>query len=103
MVNRILHTTHVLIVLWGLWATQGFAAQICDVDNDIDIDREDIILIFAARNDPATGPDDPSDAGSSCRALVHLPRSTVQERGPDQTRRESGCSRPRVTRRCEGH
>ncbi|MCG6971386.1 MAG: choice-of-anchor D domain-containing protein, partial [Gammaproteobacteria bacterium] len=77
MVNRILHTTHALIVLWGLWATQGFAAQICDVDNDIDIDRNDIILIFAARNDPATGPDDPRDADGDGNITVNDARQCV--------------------------
>jgi hypothetical protein len=35
---------------------------ICDVDLDGRIDRNDINLIFAARNTPATGPDDPRDA-----------------------------------------
>ena len=35
---------------------------VCDVDLDGDVDQLDIGLIFAARNTPATGPDDPRDA-----------------------------------------
>jgi hypothetical protein len=38
------------------------SAGVCDVDNDGDIDRADISLIVAARNQPASGPDDPRDA-----------------------------------------
>jgi len=37
-------------------------AQVCDVDADGDVDFNDISQIFAARNAPATGPDDPRDA-----------------------------------------
>ena len=37
-------------------------AAICDVDDDGDVDRNDISLIFDARNTPASGPDDPRDA-----------------------------------------
>jgi len=35
---------------------------LCDVDGDGDIDRADLSLISRARNQPATGPDDPRDA-----------------------------------------
>jgi PKD repeat protein len=35
---------------------------VCDVDGDGDIDRADLSLISRARNQPATGPDDPRDA-----------------------------------------
>lgn len=35
-----------------------------DVDSDGDIDREDVALITAARNQPAAGPDDPRDVNS---------------------------------------
>jgi len=38
------------------------APMTCDVDADGDVDRNDIGLIFAARNTPASGPDDPRDA-----------------------------------------
>ena len=34
----------------------------CDVDGDGDVDRDDLSLILAARNTPATGADDPRDA-----------------------------------------
>ncbi len=37
----------------------------CDVDHDGDIDRLDITAIYADRNQPATGPDDPRDADSN--------------------------------------
>ena len=39
----------------------GAQGLVCDVDMDGDIDRVDIGLIFAARNTPASGPDDPAD------------------------------------------
>lgn len=32
-----------------------------DVDLDGDVDRDDVVLILAARNQPASGPDDPRD------------------------------------------
>ena len=35
--------------------------RVCDVDLDLDVDRADILLIFQARNQPASGPDDPRD------------------------------------------
>ena len=34
---------------------------VCDVDSDGDIDRLDLEAIFAARNQPASGADDPRD------------------------------------------
>lgn len=36
--------------------------RICDADVDGDVDLADVRLIFAARNQPANGPDDPRDA-----------------------------------------
>ncbi|GAF86708.1 unnamed protein product, partial [marine sediment metagenome] len=35
--------------------------EVCDVDSDSDIDRLDLTAIFAARNQPASGVDDPRD------------------------------------------
>ena len=35
---------------------------VCDVDSDGDIDKIDLSLISRARNQPASGPDDPRDA-----------------------------------------
>lgn len=57
--NRLL-----LILLLLLCWTVCISAQAatCDVDDDGDVDRNDISLIFAARNTPATGPEDPRDA-----------------------------------------
>jgi hypothetical protein len=43
----------------------------CDVDADGDIDRDDIDTIVAARNSPATGPDDSRDADGD-GAIGHL-------------------------------
>jgi hypothetical protein len=37
------------------------AVRMCSVDADGDIDRDDINLITAARNQPASGPNDPRD------------------------------------------
>jgi hypothetical protein len=37
-------------------------AGICDIDNDCNIDLDDIRLITAGRNTPASSPDDPRDA-----------------------------------------
>ncbi|MDP1535523.1 MAG: dockerin type I domain-containing protein, partial [Rubrivivax sp.] len=39
----------------------------CDVDRDGDIDQLDLALISRARNQPATGPDDPRDADGDRR------------------------------------
>lgn len=76
---------------------------VCDVDVDGDVDRVDIGLIFAARNQPATGPDDPRDAdgdgvitvldGRACAAVCTLPGCAeppqntppVADAGSDQT------------------
>ena len=63
------------------------SAQVCDVDNDGDIDRNDVGQIFAARNTPASGPDDPRDAngdgmisindGRFCTLQCTLPRCAI--------------------------
>ena len=42
--------------------TNAQASMVCDVNGDGVIDRIDIQLISAARNQPASGPDDPRDA-----------------------------------------
>ena len=41
--------------------SQSAIAAVCDVDADNDIDRDDILLISQARNQPANSPDDPRD------------------------------------------
>jgi hypothetical protein len=43
-------------------ACEVVETRVCDADADGDIDRTDIALISAARNKPASGPDDPRDA-----------------------------------------
>lgn len=64
------------------------APRVCSVDGDGDIDRDDISLITAARNQPAQGPDDPRDADGSgiidvndaraCTARCDRPNCAVQ-------------------------
>jgi hypothetical protein len=49
---------------------QAQATLKCDADFDGDIDRDDIALIAAARNQLATGPDDPRDADNDGRITV---------------------------------
>ena len=48
-----------ILLLSGTVFAQG---QVCDVDLDGDIDRTDIGLIVASRNQPATSSDEPRDA-----------------------------------------
>ncbi len=45
-------------------------ALLCDADGDADVDRNDIALITAARNKPATGTTDPRDADHDGRITV---------------------------------
>lgn len=79
------------------------APMVCDADFDGDVDRLDISLIFAARNQPATGPDDPRDFnkdgvitvndGRACQRLCTAARCAVvdpnaipvADAGTDQT------------------
>lgn len=51
-----------LILLLSPFLASAQVAQACDVDNDNDVDRNDINLIIAARNQPSSGVDDPRDA-----------------------------------------
>lgn len=85
----------------SLFSSHALAVK-CDVDEDGDIDRTDLTLIFNDRGDTATGPDDPRDAdnngfitvrdGLLCRAQCTLPRcaspaanqAPVADAGPDQ-------------------
>ncbi len=43
------------------WPGGGIGPLACDVNADLQVDRSDIQLIFAARNTPASGPDDLRD------------------------------------------
>ena len=62
-------------------------ADLCDIDGDGDIDRNDVMAISLARNTPAAGADDPRDANSdgmisildarSCTLQCTLPRCSV--------------------------
>jgi len=51
----------------------------CDVDTDEDIDRNDIQLIVASRNQPASGPDDPRDADGDGRITVLDARTCMRQ------------------------
>ena len=96
-----------LSVLFFLTASSFVHAQAsplaCDVDVDGDIDINDIRLVLAARNTPASGPDDPRDADGDgfitvldarvCTLRCTLPgcaepvsnTAPVADAGPDQT------------------
>lgn len=52
-------------------------SEVCDVDTDGDIDRSDIQLIAAARNQPA-GVDDPRDADGDGTITVTDSRTCVR-------------------------
>jgi hypothetical protein len=49
-------------VITGLGISTSLSAQTCDVDTNGYIDSNDLALIFAATNTPASSPDDPRDA-----------------------------------------
>jgi hypothetical protein len=69
------------IALLNLLVAQFYAGVVlaakCDVDNNSVIDRNDINLIFAARNTQADGPDDPRDADSDGIITVNDARQCV--------------------------
>ncbi len=48
--------------LLALLSSTSALAAVCDVDNDSDVDRTDVVQVAKARNTPAAGPDDPRDA-----------------------------------------
>ena len=98
--KRLLETLPILFL-----SAQAFAQnpQVCDADFDGDVDRVDISMIFAARNQPATGPNDPRDFdgdgvitvldGRRCVLMCTLPgcasppsnTAPVADAGTDQT------------------
>ena len=51
----------------------------CDVDGNEQIDSRDIQAITAARNTPASGPDDPRDADGNGKINVLDARQCVQQ------------------------
>jgi len=75
-----------VLLLW-LFIPFIASAQVCDVDLDADVDILDIQQVFAARNTPASGPDDPKDAdgngfinvidGRICFFHCTLPRCAI--------------------------
>ncbi len=52
---------------------------VCDIDADGDVDRSDISLIIAARNTPASGPDDPRDIDGNGTINVLDARQCTQQ------------------------
>jgi len=76
-------------------------AAVCDIDGDGDIDQLDLSLISRARNQPASGPDDPRDANGDgvitpADVITCIPQCTwggcnqnntppTADAGPDQT------------------
>ncbi len=47
--------------VWTSWQESVGCTLTNDLDGDCDIDRDDLNIILAARNTPASGPDDPRD------------------------------------------
>jgi hypothetical protein len=78
-----------VLILLCLLNPSAVLAQTCDVDADGDIDANDVGQIFAARNTPSSGPDDPRDAngdglitindGRYCTLQCTLPRCAIVE------------------------
>ncbi len=88
------------LILASVIFTQSALAATCDIDVDGDIDLNDISLIMAARNTPATGPTDPRDAdgdgqitvldATKCKlqctlASCAINSAPVSKAGPDQS------------------
>jgi hypothetical protein len=72
MMRAVRSALHALVLL--LFAASALAQQaplVCDVDVDADIDRNDIALINAARNQLASGSTDPRDADRDGRITVN--------------------------------
>jgi len=61
------------------WPGGGGGVLFCDVNNDGQIDRTDIMAIFAARNTPASGPNDPRDSDGDGTITVNDGRQCVLE------------------------
>ncbi|MCH9662872.1 MAG: hypothetical protein K0U66_04315 [Gammaproteobacteria bacterium] len=59
------------------WTNGGGGVVICDVNEDQSIDRTDIRLISAARNTPASGPNDPRDFNGDGIITVNDARGCV--------------------------
>ena len=92
-----------VVLIFAFISPASANALVCDVDVDGDVDRTDISLIFARRNTPATGPDDPADAdgdgvitvldGRACVNQCTLPgcasppsnNAPIADAGADQT------------------
>jgi hypothetical protein len=79
MIRAAASALHALVLL--ACSTVAFAQQAplaCDVDVDADIDRNDIALINAARNRPASGPTDPRDPDRDGAITVNDARICTQ-------------------------
>ena len=64
-----------MLIACSLVTTAAYAT-VCDVDNDNDVDRNDLILISLARNQPAE-PGDPRDADGDGFVTVNDARACV--------------------------
>lgn len=88
---KLTHFKTIIYLILVFSAFQSYAIT-CDVDNDDDIDRLDINLIFQARGQSASGIDDPMDAngdgvinardGRSCTLQCTLARCAIATPAP---------------------
>jgi len=77
MTRRIIRIANLLIFVAVFFYSNVSRAAVCDVDADVDIDRNDISLIALARNTPADGADDPRDADGDGVISVNDARQCV--------------------------
>jgi len=68
---------YLFFVLSGIFTSPTAFSQVCDADSDLDIDRDDINLITAARNTSAVGADDSRDADGDGFISVNDARQCV--------------------------
>jgi hypothetical protein len=59
--KRIVCALSIVVASAAISPLTAFGAEPGDVDGDGDVDRDDVQSVFAARNTPASGPDDPRD------------------------------------------
>ncbi|WP_395339910.1 PKD domain-containing protein [Ningiella sp. W23] len=80
-------TRTLLLSVFLVFMTPSAFALVCDADEDNDVDKNDIGLIFQARGQSALGPDDPRDEdgdgvitifdGRACSAQCNLARCAI--------------------------
>lgn|GEM_PF-6616664 len=67
-----------LLIITTFFAAESFAA-VCDVDGDLDVDKNDISVISAARGQTASGPSDPRDADHNGTINVYDARACTNQ------------------------